>query len=198
MPKQKWPILTRKGGLTTEKQHVVLSYKVPVQHSLLLVYYFHLEFRISNRLVIGFRVGKSGYKGCNSPKILTPTGSVASPNSKMKVAVACKSQKILGHSFWKTILFVWFAHISDGESSMLAEWRVIFWQLCCLHGGWTWWSSSHTSFWCCACSAPLCVMKNTSYELKYLKKPKKSRLCRKKNLLTFYIKWDHLVLDGLR
>lgn len=95
MPKQKWPILTRKGGLTTEKQHVVLSYKVPVQHSLLLVYYFHLEFRISNRLVIGFRVGKCGHEGCISPKILTPTGSVASPNSKMKVAVACKSQKMI-------------------------------------------------------------------------------------------------------
>ena len=140
MPKQKWPILTRKGGLTTEKQHVVLSYKVPVQHSLLLVYYFHLEFRISNRLVIGFRGGKCGHEGCISPKILTPPGSVASLNSKMKVAVACKSQnskiQILGHSLNLKNNFIRLVctHLR-WRASMLAEWRLIFRQLCCLHGG---------------------------------------------------------------
>ena len=127
-----------------------ILYKVTREAALVPVQYSHLEFRIAIVLSL---VAEWESMGCVFDPKKDPTVVVASPNSKLKAATVKSTS--FGSDSKKRF------ESGDLHSSYLEKMPMLdglqakgtFRQFRCLRKG----CKSRTSFWCRACSAPLCV-----------------------------------------
>lgn len=140
-----------------------ILYKVTRELALLPVEYSHLEFRIAIVLAL---VAEWESMGCVYDPKLDPAVVTASPNAKLKVGAAFKVRKSLGTSSEKRFKAT-DLHMSHMEKlPVTAESKGKLRQLRCIRDS----CKSRTSFWCRACSAPLCVRNNPSCFLQYHQK----------------------------
>ena len=150
-------------GKTIDYTWIIILYKLTRKFACLPVEYSHLEFRIA--IVLSLVAEWESMDCVYDPK-LDPSVVIASPNTKLKVGKACKIRVSLGTDSERRFQSSDF-HMSHMEKLPLtAESKGKFRQLRCIHKN----CKSRTSFWCRACSAPLCVRNALSCFVEYHKK----------------------------